>query len=140
MLNNEPNFKRVTSLLLVDDDTDDHEVFKMALQETEGAVLFAGVTGGEQALKTLDNRAVKPDVIFLDVNMPMLNGFETLQQIKRQDHLRDIPVVMYSTSSSSRDEHNAIRLGAVAYLSKPSTLRELSEYLKTFLMRFRVND
>ncbi len=138
MLNNEPNSKRVTSLLLVDDDTDDHEVFKMALQETERAVLFAGVTGGEQALKTLDNTATKPDVIFLDVNMPMLNGFETLQQIKRKDDLRDIPIVMYSTSSSSQDECKAIRLGAMAYLSKPSTLTELSAFLKTFLMQFRV--
>ncbi|HEY4151433.1 MAG TPA: response regulator [Chitinophagaceae bacterium] len=123
----------IKSLLLVDDDEDDHELFKLALLEYEYPVAFEGTGDVVQALKRLDDSTITPDLIFLDINMPALNGFEFLRQLKGKKHLKDIPVIMYSTSDSQFDKHKAIEAGAAAYLHKPSTLRELGRLLRHVL-------
>jgi len=126
----------IKSLFLVDDDEDDHELFRLALNEFDYPVSFAGAENGMAALKMLDSNAAAPDLIFLDINMPILNGFELLRQLKRKKHLEHIPVVMYSTSDSPYDEQQALELGAIAYLRKPSTLSELGQILDHFLVHF----
>jgi CheY-like chemotaxis protein len=127
----------IKSLFLVDDDEDDHELFKLALHEFVPPVSFAGAENGMAALKMLDSNTASPDFIFLDINMPILNGFEFLRQLKRKKHLEHIPVVMYSTSDSPYDEQQALELGAIAYLRKPSTLSELGQILESFFGSFR---
>ena len=89
------------NILLADDDTDDCIFFENALKEICIETNLAIVHDGEQLLKYLlenSSRALAIDVIFLDLNMPRKNGFESLAEIKENDNLKHIPVVMFSTS------------------------------------------
>jgi CheY-like chemotaxis protein len=121
------------SLLLIDDDMDDHAIFSMALSETSESIAFDEAYNGTDALQKLSNGMTSPNVIFLDVNMPVLNGFDTLKELKTNQRLKHIPVVMYSTSNEPHYQPKAKALGAMDYIKKPSSLRELCEFLKTIL-------
>ena len=72
-------------------------------------------------------------MIFLDLNMPRLNGKQCLAELKREAHLRDIPVIIYSTSSEKRDIEETSRLGAAHFLTKPNKFEELCKAL-TFVV------
>jgi CheY-like chemotaxis protein len=71
-----------------------------------------------------------PDIIFLDVNMLQVTGWECLTRIKNSEQYRDIPVIMYSTSASNLDKQKAKKLGASGFLTKPSDFRMLVDILK----------
>lgn len=72
----------------------------------------------------------KPDVIFLDINMPIMNGWECLRKLKDNSVYKSIPIIMYSTSSARRDIDLAYKLGVQLFLTKPEDFRELSSILK----------
>ena len=119
--------------LLVDDDLDDHEIFSLALQESESPVEVVRAYDGFEALSHLrDKRFERPDFIFLDLNMPRMNGKQCLQQLKDDLNLKDIPVVIYSTSSEIKDLIDAQRLGATAFIVKSSSIHELTLALRDF--------
>ena len=124
---------QVKSLLLVDDDADDHEIFGLALKKTSASIDFSTAGHGEEALQKLDSGAVHPDIIFLDINMPVMNGFHTLRKLKADKRFRHIPVVIYSTSIQPQEEQQAVTLGALQCVKKPSTLDELCRFLSAFL-------
>ena len=86
-------------LLLADDDEDDRMFFKDALEELPVKSLLNTVNDGEQLIKLLTSEtAVLPDLLFLDLNMPRKTGLECLDEIKRNEKLRSLPVIIYSTS------------------------------------------
>jgi CheY-like chemotaxis protein len=116
-------------LLLVDDDKDDQDIFRTALAEVAQSVVFATANNGEEALRQLSDGMAYPDLIFLDINMPILNGFDTLVQIKKQDRLRHIPVFIYSTSVRPEDIEKALRLGAANCIKKPAGFMEVCEFI-----------
>jgi len=120
-------------LLLVDDDMDDQDIFRTALAEVAQTVVFATASNGEEALQQLNGDTVYPDVIFLDINMPILNGFETLIQIKKQERLRHIPVFIYSTSVRPEDIEKAMQLGAANCIKKPSGFLEVCNFITRLL-------
>jgi len=119
--------------LMIDDDADDHEIFELALQQVDASIACDFVHDGVAALAKLSSGEIaKPDYIFLDLNMPRMSGRQVLLELKKFDELKDIPVVVCSTSSETVFEKEAKELGAVAYIVKPSSLRELVKNLKEF--------
>jgi len=119
------------NFFIADDDPDDQELFIEALQEIDALCKCVTAFDGQEALnKLLNYSAYLPDFIFLDLNMPKMNGKECLSEIKKNNFLKDIPVIIYSTSSDKKDMHEAMELGAVFFLEKPNRFEELSRALK----------
>jgi CheY-like chemotaxis protein len=77
---------------------------------------------------------VLPDIVFLDINMPMMSGFEFLSEIKRVDHLSHIPIVIFTTSNSPEQIKQSRELGASAFLTKPANFDDLCSKLRSILV------
>jgi len=117
--------------LLVDDDRDDAELFGEALSTIEPPLEFLHAQDGIMALEFLRNPGNKtPDLIFLDLNMPEMSGWQCLVRIKNDNSLKNASVVMYSTSSHQRDKELAIELGALGFITKPTDYKKLRDILK----------
>lgn len=123
------------TLLLVDDDTDDQELFKLALAELNHPVKCLTACNGQEALENLCAHAYRPDLIFLDLNMPLMNGIVFLERIKDIEHLKDIPVIIYSTSDEPREISTARSMGAIDYITKPARFDELCRLLQLVLAK-----
>jgi CheY-like chemotaxis protein len=139
LLNNTEITERMTyykKLLLIDDDQDDHEFFLEAINEIDSSITCTAYFDGEQALGQLRNNGEDvPDLIILDTNMPKLNGKQILAELKRIPNVKEVPVIMYSTFFSERDNVELRDLGAVHYLSKPSKFEEFRTSLAALLSR-----
>lgn len=122
--------KQQTVFLLVDDDSDDVELFGDALSDISKDYYFYSAEDGAAALKKLrDKQHPKPSFIFLDINMPGMGGWEFLSFIKKDEELRHIPVIVYSTSSHPHDIEKALKGGAMGFFRKPDSMRELTDVL-----------
>jgi CheY-like chemotaxis protein len=120
-------------ILLIDEDEDDRELFLIAVEETAiSDVKVVQSIDGSHALDLL-SKGLRPDYIFLELNMPKVNGMQFLERIKKIDSLREIPVVMYSTSKFEGDKQRTHELGAVSFITKPNSIRELSESIRNVL-------
>ena len=119
------------TFLLVDDDTDDALLFGEVLQDVNPAINLITATDGIKALEALRTAKSKPEVIFLDLNMPRMDGKECLAEIKADDNLKDIRVIIYTTSSHSADVEQTMQMGATAFITKPSNIRELRNILSS---------
>jgi DNA-binding response OmpR family regulator len=118
---------------LIDDDVDDQEIFTIALQQVDPNFHCITAGNGDEALKMLIHPAAElPDYIFLDLNMPRMNGKECLRELKKLDRLKHIPVVIYTTSSSEYDQLTTRTLGAASFITKPFTIAELVAALHAF--------
>lgn len=112
--------------MIVDDDTDDCEFFCEAVAECDSNAECLVAHNGEEALKTLNNSVTQlPELIFLDLNMPRMDGKTCLAELKKSDTLKNIPVIIYSTSSSQNDKEETQKLGASHFLTKPSDYKKL---------------
>jgi len=118
-------------VLLIDDDEDEHEIFESALKHAATSANFISANSCEEALEILKN--VNPDYIFLDVNMPKINGMTCLEEIKKISRIAHIPVYMYSTGMNAHDGKKALQLGATDYIIKPNSITSLSNLLKKIL-------
>jgi len=119
-----------TNFLLVDDDADDTALFEEVLQQVDPSIGFRVADNGQDALDMLrSGQEPLPDIIFLDLNMPRMDGRQCLAELMRDDALKQIPVIMYTTSSQPRDIAQALQNGALCYITKPASLRELQEIL-----------
>lgn len=118
------------SMLLIDDDADDRELFGEALQKVGPHIRFESVNGGQMAFDWLgSNRQHLPDVIFLDINMPVIDGWKCLSMLKSNEAFKHIPVIIYSTSAPDGAVEMAIKLGALEYVLKPNQFNELKKML-----------
>jgi CheY-like chemotaxis protein len=121
-------------ILLIDDDKDDAELFVDALQETGTDAAFNHYNDGIEALARLAEPDFRrPDVIFLDINMPAVDGWECLRRIKQVALLKNIPIVMYSTSNLLEKGVSPSDVGAAAFLTKPDSFNELKRKLSELL-------
>ncbi|HMJ70473.1 MAG TPA: response regulator [Cyclobacteriaceae bacterium] len=119
------------TFLLADDDADDKTLFCEALAEIDPGIICHTAADGKEALAILsETRARKPDIIFLDINMPIMDGWQCLGKLKEDRHHKNIPVIMYSTSSYQRDIDLALQNGAICFFTKPSDYRELRSILR----------
>ncbi len=125
--------REVRKLFLVDDDTDDHEIFRTALDDIDPLISCSIAFNGRDALEKLRAKEVLPDAIFLDLNMPIMGGKEFLELFKKEEALNAIPVYIMSTSSDAFAIDEMKRMGAVDYIIKPSQFSELVRVLKKVL-------
>lgn len=125
--------------LLIDDDADDRQLFKEALEAAGEDVDCEEAVGGEEAFKRLAVGASLPDLIFLDINLPVMNGWEFLKRLKAQKTLQSIPVIIYSTSSHQRDREIANDLGALCFITKPDEYKSIRNMLGTIVNHLKVN-
>jgi CheY-like chemotaxis protein len=118
------------TIFLVDDDPDDQEIFALALDEIDSTATFVSAKNGLEAMIKLKEPTFRPDFIFLDLNMPRMNGIQCLVEIKKDTQLSAIPVVIYTTSSESRHKEETLALGATAFMTKPPGIEELIRSLQ----------
>ena len=114
----------------IDDDVDDQEIFGMAVSEVDASISCVFASDGIEALDKLWGMEILPDCIFIDLNMPRMNGKECLEEIRKLDHLKDIPVYIYSTSVDPRLVDECKELGAKQFIVKPPGLHLLTEILR----------
>ena len=116
--------------LYIDDDLEDTEIFQEAIASVDPQIVFYTASDGHEGFQVLEQITVVPDFIFLDVNMPRMNGKEFLTQIKKKVILRSIPVIMYSTTSHKEVILAFKKLGAYDFIKKPDSFEKLRETLK----------
>jgi CheY-like chemotaxis protein len=123
------NFKAL-NILLADDDLDDRQFFCLALEALTIPTKLTTVENGENLMAYLsENISQLPDVIFLDINMPRKNGIECLSEIKQNEKLKDLPVIMFSTSKSIDKIGLVFKKGADVYIHKPSEFSQLKQVI-----------
>ena len=127
-------------ILLIDDDVDDQEIFLTALQQVPDSPACSPLDNAKESLSQLRAYVLKPDVIFLDINMPIMNGLQFLREIKLSEKLKNIPVIMFSTSADDQTIKETERLGAKHFITKPGDFNDLKEMLKLFLNKSSVSD
>jgi len=111
-------------ILLLEDEPSDAYLVKMALKEGKVLANLHHVVDGREGLDFLNKAgqfadAPRPDLIFLDLNMPRMNGCEFLAVIKSEEHFKSIPVVVLTTSEVEKDVVLSYQLGATSYITKP---------------------
>ena len=120
-------------ILLIDDDIEDQEIFNSALSIVSDSIECVCFVNAKEALLKLDANELNPDVIFLDLNMPLMSGQEFLMKIKSIDHLKAIPVIIFSTSSNLSTITATKELGAIDFITKPNRFDALIEILKPII-------
>src|SRR5882672_3999637 len=104
--------------LLIDDDVDDAGLFREALKKVAPFVSLQHFDGGNGVVQSLVEQAAPlPDIIFLDINMPRVNGWQCLAGFKNEARLKDVPVIIYSTSSQAGEIEKARKLGAYGFIT-----------------------
>lgn len=125
MMNSKP-------ILLVEDDSVDMMAVQRALNRLKVTNELVCKVDGREALKYLrDNVNAKPCIILLDLNMPRMDGFELLEIIKAEKNLRNIPVIVFTTSGFDEDVTKSFELGADSYITKPADYVKFIEAIKT---------
>lgn len=120
--------KQIHSILIVDDDRD---MFCEAVGKVSAITKCLHAISGLEALDILKKNTISlPDIIFLDLNMPKLNGKECLSELKKLEGINQIPVFIYSTSNLKEDKEETKNLGASGFIHKPTNFdvlcREIS--------------
>jgi CheY-like chemotaxis protein len=119
-----------TTYYIIDDDLDDQQFLIEALTENDATVQCTTATNGQAAidyLKKVDGHL--PDAIFLDLNMPCMSGNQCLLELKSLPILKNIPVIIYSTSFNSQEKENCMKMGAFYFLVKSFSFQSLKEEL-----------
>jgi CheY-like chemotaxis protein len=121
------------TILIVDDDPDDVQLFCEAIAEINKTFHCFFAENGEEALQRLKAAIVKPDFIFLDLNMPRMSGTQCLMQLKNNPQFANIPVIIYSTSKIKKDVEESLRLGAISFITKPNKFEHLVKAISDIL-------
>src|SRR5438874_13541995 len=100
------------TLLIIDDDPDDAGLLCAAVYKVNKEYHCNIASNGNEALQLLKDAIVTPDLIFMDLNLPLMNGKECLTELKKRPELKNIPVIVYSTSKLQTDIDEAYKLGA----------------------------
>ncbi|MEO8237620.1 MAG: response regulator [Flavobacterium sp.] len=118
---------------LIDDDEDDREIFSLALSGASPSCTYVTALNGEDALRIIEEQPdFIPDFIFMDLNMPFMDGRTCLKELRKISRLRDVPIIMFTTSSYNRDIEDTLKFGASHYLIKPTSLNDLVAILISF--------
>ncbi len=120
------------SILLIDDDEDDQNFFLKAMGRINSEVKCEVQSDATIALERLENKEIVPELIFLDLNMPIMNGQQFLEEIKKRTHIKDIPIIICSTSNNSSTILLTKELGAYDFITKPDKIDSLVYLLKPF--------
>ena len=119
-------------ILIIDDDLVDAMTIKRAFKDINVTNRIDLVGNGEEALEFLRNEEnEKPSLIFLDLNMPKMNGVEFLRILRQDDQLNVIPVIILTTSKDEHDKIDSFKLGIAGYIVKPVDYLQFVEVIKT---------
>lgn len=121
----------IENILLIDDDKDDCDVFEQALQLVSKSLQLSYVHQSEDVLAAI--AAFQPNLIFLDINLPRISGFDCLKVIQKSAKYAHIPIVMYSSSDNPKEINAAYGLGATLYFKKPTNFSHLVQSLKEII-------
>ena len=132
MINNVHNMQ-YRKILLIDDDEDDQEIFISALENTAKQVSCLTFKDAREALSKLASKEISPELIFLDLNMPMMDGQQFLTEIKKDEALSDIHIIILSTSSHRGTIQLMKELGAQDFITKPDKFEDLVRILDSVL-------
>lgn len=122
-------------IFMAEDDAEDRWIISEAMEHIKAAHLMLFAENGVLMLDLLKKhyeRNELPCLIVLDLNMPKMNGTETLSHIKNDERFRNIPVIIYSTSINPFEKEKCMRLGAHSYITKPITFSDGVATAKTF--------
>ncbi len=123
---------------LIDDDLDDHEFFQLAVEKLPVNCAFA--TNGVKAIEKLTrDTKFTPDFIFIDINMPLMNGMDCLREIKKIKRLKEVPVYMFTTYADEFVTKNCMELGAAGVLRKMPSIAGLRESFAEILLGQKIN-
>lgn len=115
-------------IVLADDDKDDGTIFQEILEELPISTHLTIVHNGEQLMQLLYEKIDQlPNILFLDVNMPRKNGFECLGEIKKDEKLKNLPVIIFTTSNEPSIINLLYKTGAQYYIRKPNTVDQLKK-------------
>ncbi len=124
-------------IVVADENLDDHELVKSALNDCDLNHIVTSVYNGEQLMDLLHRRGFYntqishlPDMIILDVKIPLIGGLDVLEQIKSNDRFKNIPVYILSSAKTQSDAEKAVALGAVDYFVKPHGYADLANLIK----------
>jgi CheY-like chemotaxis protein len=129
---------RTATILLVDDDSNDALLVRKAAQKTLEGIPISVVNNGQEAIEYLKGQGVYadrakypfPDIILLDLKMPVMNGFEVLRWVRAQPKLKRLPVIVLTGSVHEKDTKAAYEEGANSYLVKPANFNDLVETMR----------
>ena len=128
-------------ILLIEDDQVDVMTIRRALKEIAVANALVTVENGEMALSYLrDPASERPCIIFLDLNMPIMNGLEFLQEAKSDPVLKAIPVIVLTTSDEQQDKASSFNLGVAGYMAKPVDYRRFVEMMRSIDLYWTVSE
>ena len=117
------------SVLMIDDDDVDIFSIQRAIKKLQPAIRFEAIKHSQNFLEKIDDYAELPDAVLLDINMPVVDGYQILGSIQQHQQWKKIPVIMLTTSESPHDQEACLRAGATAFLTKPSTSVEMDSVL-----------
>lgn len=128
------------TFLLIDDDEIERLKFARVLQKNNYPHKILESKNGEEALDILTQKELQPDLIFLDLNMPKMNGLEFLKELKSNTSLQYIPVIILSTSNNHQDLKEAYKIGVAGYIVKPLKYEEYTHKIKCLIDYWSVNE
>ena len=127
-------------ILLVDDDADDRQTFSDALSDLRIQTNLTLLEDGRNLLQYLENNK-RPDILFLDLNMPYKSGVECLREIREHNQFDDLSIAIYSTSSTDKDIEDTFIFGANIYIKKPNNFANLKKVLSDVInMNFQFHN
>lgn len=122
------------TVVLIDDDPDDLDIMKEAIASVDPAIECISFIYPVEAVRLLSkHKTIKPDFIFIDINMPRKPGPECLKELRKVDYLSVVPIVIYSTTISDRVSENLKKEGADFTFQKPSALKDYQSILQSIL-------
>jgi CheY-like chemotaxis protein len=128
------HIKAITHIILAEDDIDDQNIFQIALEEVDSTIQTQFVSNGKELLSLLQNN--KPDLLFLDLDMPYKNGLECLIEMRNDPQLEKIPVIVFSSTTKPSNIQTAYEMGAHLFFIKPPIY---SDYLSSIKAIFKLN-
>jgi CheY-like chemotaxis protein len=138
-----PSKKRKLPILIAEDDPDDRFLLEVAFADFDGFFELRFVENGEELMEYLHHQGEyaksmppKPGLILLDLNMPRKDGRQALVEIKGREDLKDIPLIIWTTSNEEEDRIFCAEAGASAYVTKPSSYLELDAAIRDIVEKW----
>jgi CheY-like chemotaxis protein len=123
-------YKRPIRIVVAEDDEDDKQFISDAFNQLKILNNVKFVENGEELIDTLRNNKKLPDLIFLDLNMPVMNGFQSIKIIRKDNNLKKIPIIVLTTSKNEQDILKTYEDGINAYIVKPFTFQDLMKVIQ----------
>lgn len=122
-------------ILLADDDAEDRSIIQDAMESLNAGDVMVFAKNGEELLVLLENTSASelPCLIVLDLNMPKMRGTQILSKVKSDEKIKEVPVIIYSTSINPVEREKCLALGAHSFITKPISFQESRETAQTFL-------